>query len=214
MTLAPVRHKDVILDFSIFILDLSNNGKWSWKSSRLKLNGTNTNWNGKSTVSFYSEWDKVFLCLTLWSVVSKVWSWSYKQNLSVNLFYAHFRAILLVEILEQPIRMLKNQLSIILCWKNLYRIEPWSSGYGRQLMFERSWVWIPVPYTGWTWHFSRWFVVKISIVCLKRPKINKKGLGCPNLYKEKPNKNKTDTSPLVCSNRILIDRLTDTDSDR
>ena len=164
MTLAPVRHKDVILDFSIFILDLSNNGKWSWKSSRLKLNGTNTNWNGKSTVSFYSEWDKVFLCLTLWSVVSKVWSWSYKQNLSVNLFYAHFRAILLVEILEQPIRMLKNQLSIILCWKNLYRIEPWSSGYGRQLMFERSWVWIPVMYTGWAWHFFTLISCKNCIV--------------------------------------------------
>ena len=37
------------------------------------------------------------------------WSWSYKQNLSVNLCFAHFKALLLVEILEQPIRMLKNE---------------------------------------------------------------------------------------------------------
>ena len=34
-------------------------------------------------------------------------SWSYKQNLSINLSYAHFRALLFIEILEQPIRMLK-----------------------------------------------------------------------------------------------------------
>ena len=30
------------------------------------------------------------------------------------------------------------------------RQEPWSSGYGRRLMFQRSWVQIPAPYTGWT----------------------------------------------------------------
>ena len=28
--------------------------------------------------------------------------------------------------------------------------EPWSSGYVRRLMLWRLWVWIPVPYTGWT----------------------------------------------------------------
>ena len=51
---------------------------------------------------------------------------------------------------------------------------PWPSVYGRQLMFGRSWVWIPAPYTGWKWHYSHWFVVKIVIVCLTRPKINRK----------------------------------------
>ena len=40
--------------------------------------------------------------------------WSYKQNLSVNLCYAHFRPLLLVEILEQPTRMLNNERSVIL----------------------------------------------------------------------------------------------------
>ena len=39
--------------------------------------------------------------------------------------------------------------------------DSYSSGYGRWLMFERSWVLIPVQYTGWTWHFSHLFVVKI-----------------------------------------------------
>ena len=28
--------------------------------------------------------------------------------------------------------------------------EPWSSGYGKRLTFQRSWVWILAPYTGWT----------------------------------------------------------------
>ena len=51
-------------------------------------------------------------------------SWSCKQNLSLNLCYTHFRALLLVEILEQPIRMLKNQHSVIWCWKYLHRIGP------------------------------------------------------------------------------------------
>ena len=42
----------------------------------------------------------------------------------INLCYAQFRALLLVEILEQPIRILKNERSIILCWKYLFRIGP------------------------------------------------------------------------------------------
>ena len=45
--------------------------------------------------------------------------------MSVNLCYAHFRGLLLVEILEQPIRMLKNEQIIILRSKFLYRIGPW-----------------------------------------------------------------------------------------
>ena len=28
--------------------------------------------------------------------------------------------------------------------------ELWSSGYGMRLMFQRLWVWIPAPYTGWS----------------------------------------------------------------
>ena len=30
------------------------------------------------------------------------------------------------------------------------RREPWSSGYGKKLTFQRSWVRIQAPYTGWT----------------------------------------------------------------
>ena len=57
--------------------------------------------------------------------------------------------------------------------------EPWSSGYGWRLMFERSWVRIPAPNTGWNDIFSHWFVVKFVFdVCLKRPKINEKEAGC------------------------------------
>ena len=62
--------------------------------------------------------------------------------------------------------------------------EPWSSGYGRRLKFQRSWVWIPAPYTGWTWHFSHWFVVKNCIICLKRTENKRKrGQGWPIFLK-------------------------------
>ena len=36
-----------------------------------------------------------------------------------------------------------------------------SSGYGRRLMFERSWVRILAQYTGWTLHF-------IILICCKK----------------------------------------------
>ena len=54
----------------------------------------------------------------LWNI----WSLEYKQNLCVNL-----RALLLAEILEQPIRMLKNEHSIILRWNYLFT-------YGRSVL--------------------------------------------------------------------------------
>ena len=51
--------------------------------------------------------------------------------------------------------------------------EPWSSGYGWQLMFEMLWVQIPVPYTGWTLDISsHWFVEKLY--CLFEKTENKK----------------------------------------
>ena len=55
---------------------------------------------------------------------------------------------------------------------------PCCSGYGWQLMFERSWVWILVPYTGWTFgHFFTLIFCKNGIVCLERPKIKEKEAG-------------------------------------
>ena len=55
--------------------------------------------------------------------------------------------------------------------------KPWSSGYGWQLMFERLWVRILTPDTGWT--FFTLICGKNCNVCLKRPKINKKRWGWP-----------------------------------
>ena len=55
---------------------------------------------------------------------------------------------------------LRNMMPIIHKVKNsIYGREPWSSGYGRQLMIERSWVWIPALNTGWTRHFLHCFVI-------------------------------------------------------
>ena len=55
--------------------------------------------------------------------------------------------------------------------------EPWSSGYVRWLIFKRSWVQIPVPYTGWTWHFFTLICCKNCIVCWKDKKYMKKRPG-------------------------------------
>ena len=54
---------------------------------------------------------------------------------------------------------------------------PWFSGYGRRLMYNRSWVRIPAPWTGWTWHFFSLICCSNCIACLKRPKINEKSAG-------------------------------------
>ena len=57
---------------------------------------------------------------------------------------------------------------------SLFGRETWSSGYGRRLMFWRSWVQIPALYTGWTFILCKF----CNDVCLKRPKINdKRGRG-------------------------------------
>ena len=51
----------------------------------------------------------------------------------------------------------------------LWGREPWSSGYGRRLMFRRSWVQIPALFTGWTF-FTYFCCKKIATkINLKRP---------------------------------------------
>ena len=52
--------------------------------------------------------------------------------------------------------------AILLHWHSVMIIitlnqEPWSSGYGRKLMFWRSWVQIPEPYIGWTFFHVKTF---------------------------------------------------------
>ena len=75
----------------------------------------------------------------------------------------------------QPITPSKSKSSYIWPLSYLKTREPWSSGYRGQLMFERLWVRIPAPYTGWTFgHFFPLICCKICIDCLNRPKINKK----------------------------------------
>ena len=61
--------------------------------------------------------------------------------------------------------------------------EPWSSGYGRRLTFQRSWVRILAPDTGCTWHIFTLICCKNCIVCLKRPEINEKEAGVGPVFK-------------------------------
>ena len=53
--------------------------------------------------------------------------------------------------------------------------EPWPSGYGGRLMFQRPWVWILAPIARWS--FFTLICCNNYIVCLKRPKISEKGTG-------------------------------------
>ena len=51
----------------------------------------------------------------------------------------------------QDSRRKRNHGTIAAASKNITNgREPWSSDYGRRLMFWRSWVWIPALHTGWT----------------------------------------------------------------
>ena len=55
-----------------------------------------------------------------------------------------------------------------------------SSGYGKRLMFQRSWVRFPAPFTGWT--FFTFICCKNCKVCLKRPKKTKKRPGLAHFF--------------------------------
>ena len=59
----------------------------------------------------------------------------------------------------------------------LIRQETWYSGYGRRLIFRRSWVRISASYTGWT--FSHLFVVKIVLFVWKDENKRKKSREWP-----------------------------------
>ena len=64
--------------------------------------------------------------------------------------------------------------------------EPWSSGYGKRLTFQGSWVRIQAPDTGWTWHFSYWIVVKIALFVWKKTENKRKrGRGWPIIFFKK-----------------------------
>ena len=75
-----------------------------------------------------------------------------------------------VEPLQSCLRA-ENRISDNLFCSKSWR-EAWSSGSGWWLMFERSWGWILVLYTRWT--FFTLICCINCIDCLKRPIINKK----------------------------------------
>ena len=57
--------------------------------------------------------------------------------------------------------------------------EPWSSGYGRRLTFLRSWVRIPVPYTGWTFFHIKLLLNCVDVCLKKTENKRKRGRGWP-----------------------------------
>ena len=61
--------------------------------------------------------------------------------------------------------------------------KPWSSAYGRRPMCKRSSVWIPAPYTGWTF-FTFICCKNCNDVCLKRQKIIDKRPGLVHFLKK------------------------------
>ena len=84
--------------------------------------------------------------------------------------------------------------------------EPWSCGYGRRLTFWRSWVRIPVPYSGRT--FFTLICCKILLLFVwKRPKINEKE---GHFYKNKSDCNWLWTMPQIWKlgwNHLKVDVL-------
>ena len=74
-----------------------------------------------------------------------------------------------------------RKIFVVVKYWNLGR-EPWSSGYGSRLMFQRLWVWIPVPYSEWKF-FSHLNVVKIMCVW-KDDNTWKRGRGWPVFLKK------------------------------
>ena len=57
--------------------------------------------------------------------------------------------------------------------KNERGREPWSSGYGRRLMFQKSWVQIRAPYAGWP--FFTFICCKILMFVRKAENKRKRG---------------------------------------
>ena len=56
---------------------------------------------------------------------------------------------------------------------------------GDSLTFQRSWVQIPAPDTGWTWHIFTLICCKICIVCLKGRKLTKKRASLAHIFFKK-----------------------------
>ena len=65
--------------------------------------------------------------------------------------------------------------------------QQWSSGYGRRLKFYRLWVWIPGPYTRWTFfHINLWQKLKYLF---EKGQKNQKEAGIALLKKQGSNHN-------------------------
>ena len=64
-------------------------------------------------------------------------------------------------LMQQQIIKLYSRVNLKLL---IFGRELWSSGNGRRHM----WIWlrvqIPALYTGWTWDFSHWFIVKMVVI--------------------------------------------------
>ena len=67
-------------------------------------------------------------------------------------------------------------------WRHIGR-EPWPSGYGRRLTFQRSWVQILAPYTGWKF-FHIYLLKKFVMFVWKDRKKRKRGQRWPIFLKK------------------------------
>ena len=102
-------------------------------------------------------------------------------QLAVRFKSSHRKILFTINCIKSVMKRQKLRKEV---WKGpIKKWKPWSSGYGRRLMFRMSWVQILSPYTGWTF-FTYIGCKNCNDVCLKRPKINdKRGLGWPIFLK-------------------------------
>ena len=83
----------------------------------------------------------------------------------------------LLKNLRENVRLVgqRSMISLSLASKmNCLGREPWFSGYGSRLVFQRLWVWIPAPYTGWKF---------FTFICVKTVMFVWK---CKNKLKKRP----------------------------
>ena len=133
------------------------------------LFGFQDDWEGESSVCV-----SVFVCWWRWSPMTKIthfWqSNSFAKTIHLFIFKETSSSSCFgVVVIAGNLGTLWCSVEKVTIWST--GREPWSSGYGRILVFWRLWVRIPAPYTGWT--FFHLFVVIIVMFVWKDEKHEK-----------------------------------------
>ena len=135
---AEMKHKFLDGNAEIQLKKKRETSIFVWSSINLTLLWSRNAW-------FIFLWSKLWLLSTSLPLTQKTW-----MDLAVG-----FSEVCLGMMRPQCFNIQQKAChffywKVILTNKCILGREPWSSGYGRRLMFQRLWVRIPAPFTGWT----------------------------------------------------------------